>query len=647
MASERRKGASRRTSPSVGPRPDSDHPVTPTQHLSSSGRDRVRHLIRRQRAARADRFDVDDADRSPPSATPRPGSILGTRVLRTEDPGLLTGSRQYLADLPLVNRLHAVFVRSDVAHGLLSAIHVDDAVEMPGVVAVHTADNLGVAPHHGFVPVHPDFVRPPLADGKVRFVGEPIAVVLAETFEQGQDAARADLGRHRPTAGGHRRRRCPRRRCAGASSTRTARTWPRSTSTLRSTASAAPTMSPADGSSTSASPSSRWSPTVVPPRSMHDGRLTFWASTQMPHGLHGQLAGALGMDRSDIRVVTAQVGGGFGGKAGIHAEYSVVAAASRLTGRPVQWVPTRSDDMKALPHSRGQVQYVELGSADRRHLHRPAGAPRRRRRRLSDDRRLPAGRHAAHVAGHVRLRLHRVRHRGGGHQHHADGRLPRRGPPRGDRPRGACRRPGRPRTRNRPDRDPQEELPRRRRLPVHHAHREHLRQRPLLAAARPGRRTGRATSSSEPINGGGASPATASCSASASPPTSRSPPAEAPTSSAPSRCTPTDRRRSSPAPCRTGRATRRRTPCWCPSRPASPSTASISSTATPIASAPAAARAAHARCRSVDRPCREPPKRWSTRPRSSPRGCSKPTSPTSWSTPPPARSAWPGCRRRH
>src|SRR6187431_290674 len=127
----------------------------------------------------------------PPSAAPRPGSILGTRVLRTEDPGLLTGSRKYLADLPLVNRLHAVFVRSDVAHGVVNSINIDDATGMPGVVAILTADNLGVAPHHGFVPVHPDFVRPPLADGKVRFVGEPIAVVLAETFEQGEDAAEA------------------------------------------------------------------------------------------------------------------------------------------------------------------------------------------------------------------------------------------------------------------------------------------------------------------------------------------------------------------------------------------------------------------------------------------------------------------------
>ena len=120
---------------------------------------------------------------------PRPGSILGTRVTRTEDPALLTGAAKYLADLPFTDRLHAVFVRSDVAHGLLGEIHVDDAASMPGVVAILTATELGVAPHHGFVTVHPDFARPPLATDRVRFVGEPIAVVLAETFEQGEDAA--------------------------------------------------------------------------------------------------------------------------------------------------------------------------------------------------------------------------------------------------------------------------------------------------------------------------------------------------------------------------------------------------------------------------------------------------------------------------
>src|SRR4051794_28147302 len=98
------------------------------------------------------------------------GSILGTRVVRTEDPDLLTGAAKYVNDLDLPGKLHAAFARSEVAHAELRAVNVDDALATPGVVAVYTATDLGLAPHHGFVTVHPDFARPPLADGMVRFV---------------------------------------------------------------------------------------------------------------------------------------------------------------------------------------------------------------------------------------------------------------------------------------------------------------------------------------------------------------------------------------------------------------------------------------------------------------------------------------------
>src|SRR5215212_9214419 len=122
-----------------------------------------------------------------------PGSILGNRVLRIEDPRLLTGSAKYLADLPLDAPLHAVFVRSDLAHGTISSIDVSDAEAMPGVVAVWTAQQLAVDPHHGFAKVHDDFARPPLATDRVRFVGEAVAVVFAESREQAVDAAAAVL----------------------------------------------------------------------------------------------------------------------------------------------------------------------------------------------------------------------------------------------------------------------------------------------------------------------------------------------------------------------------------------------------------------------------------------------------------------------
>ena len=119
------------------------------------------------------------------------GSILGTRVRRTEDPTLLTGSAKYLDDLDLPGKLQAVFARSELAHARVGAVHIDEARAVPGVVAVYTAGDLGVAPHHGFATVHPDFARPPLADGVVRFVGEAIAVVVGETVSAAADGAAA------------------------------------------------------------------------------------------------------------------------------------------------------------------------------------------------------------------------------------------------------------------------------------------------------------------------------------------------------------------------------------------------------------------------------------------------------------------------
>src|SRR5262245_14345302 len=127
-----------------------------------------------------------------------PGSILGTRVLRTEDPALLTGSARYLNALQRPGKLHAVFARSEVAHASLAAVHIDDAVAVPGVVAVYTGETLGVAPHHGFVAVHPDFARPPLAVDVVRFVGEAIAVVIGETVTAASDGAAAVWADYEP-----------------------------------------------------------------------------------------------------------------------------------------------------------------------------------------------------------------------------------------------------------------------------------------------------------------------------------------------------------------------------------------------------------------------------------------------------------------
>jgi carbon-monoxide dehydrogenase large subunit len=302
---------------------------------------------------------TDANDAAIPASTH--GSILGTRVLRTEDPGLLTGQRRYVADLQLEGALQAVFVRSGVAHGTITAIHTDEAVGLPGVVAVWTAAELGVAPHHGFMKVHDDFARPPLAVDRVRFVGEAIAVVFAETYEEGEDAAGAIWAEIDPL--------------------------PAIIDPETAFDDEAPLIFPDHGSNEAMIITDRSvvdldaiSDIVVRGRYVNqrmavapmepdccaaavtpEGRLQVWPSTQMPHGLHAQLAEVLGLDTADIHVTTPQVGGGFGGKAGLHPEYTVVATAARALGRPVVWVPTRSEDMQTLPHSRGQVQYAEIG----------------------------------------------------------------------------------------------------------------------------------------------------------------------------------------------------------------------------------------------------------------------------------------------
>ncbi len=288
------------------------------------------------------------------------GSILGTRVVRTEDPALLTGSARYMDDIDVPGKLHAAFARSELAHARLEDVHIEDALAVPGVVAVYTAADLGVAPHHGFAPVHPDFLRPPLADGVVRFVGEAIAMVVAETPIAAADGAAAIWTEYDPL--------------------------PAVVDPELALAPDAPLVFPDHGSNqavTSTDPAidlEAISDIVVRGRYVNqrmavvpmetngciaipesDGRMTFYASTQMPHAVRNQLAAAIAVEPAVLHVIAPQVGGGFGGKAGVSHEYSAVAAAARHLDRPVGWSPTRSEDLVSLPHSRGQIQYAEVG----------------------------------------------------------------------------------------------------------------------------------------------------------------------------------------------------------------------------------------------------------------------------------------------
>ncbi len=289
------------------------------------------------------------------------GSILGTRVLRTEDPALLVGEVRYLADLGLADVLHAVFVRSEMAHAEIERIDVDAARSAPGVVGVYTAIDLGLAPFHGMVKVDDAFARPPLAVDRVRFVGEAVAVVVAHTAVAARDAADlVDVRLRALDAVVH-----PADAVAPDAPLLFA-DRPDNVALSTTDTVASGLFDDADVVVRARLVNQRIAVAPLEPHAVAadvqaDGRLVVYGSTQMPHLLQQLLAGSLAMPADQVRVVTPPVGGGFGGKAGLYPEQVVVAALAQRHGGPVQWVATRSEDMLCLSHSRAQVQYAELG----------------------------------------------------------------------------------------------------------------------------------------------------------------------------------------------------------------------------------------------------------------------------------------------
>jgi len=293
-----------------------------------------------------------------------PGSILGTRVLRVEDPELLKGGGTYVGNLRIDGLKHAAFVRSPMAHARIERIDTVEAQAAPGVAAVITAADLGIEPYHGFMVLNEACARPPLATDKVRFVGEPVAVVIADSVAAALDAAELVVVDYDPLpavsgpeaalhpdaplqfeqlgtnlAAGFRDPPDP-DPLAGAARVIRLRIDNQRVAVVPMEGNAIAAIPGADG----------------------DGyELTVYVSTQMPHGFQSTLCRLLHLDKDTVRVITPHVGGGFGAKAGVTAEHLVATEAARKLGQPVSWVETRSENMVAMPHGRGQVDYVEMG----------------------------------------------------------------------------------------------------------------------------------------------------------------------------------------------------------------------------------------------------------------------------------------------
>ena len=291
------------------------------------------------------------------------GSILGNAVQRLEDPTLLTGEGKYVDDLVETGMLYVHFVRSAVAHGELVSVDLSDAESMPGVVAIYHSggDDLGLPTFQGF-PMMPETLnRPVFATGKVRFVGDIVAAVVAETAAQASDAAEAVIVDYE--------------------------TLPAVINAVDGLAADAPLLFPDTGTNicfVSEFGKEGGDPTegaeVVAEVTMVSQRLagvpmenngvvvvpdgdglTMWVSHQAPHTVHAGYAPMLGLEPDQLRVVCPWVGGGFGPKAAAYVEHIVAAKAAQVLNRPVKWIATRSEDMLALVQGRDFVMNARLG----------------------------------------------------------------------------------------------------------------------------------------------------------------------------------------------------------------------------------------------------------------------------------------------
>lgn len=286
-------------------------------------------------------------------------SILGNRVVRREDPALLTVGGTYVDDIAAPDGAHVVFVRSTVAHATIASIDLDDARTMPGVIDLVTAADVSLGDLVPIAMLDARFARPVLARDRVRYVGEPIVAVVAETRGQAVDAAEMVIVDLEPLP-------------AVVDMT---------------TAATDPTiLFPEIGTNVALSMPDRGEPisfddcdVVVECTTINqrlaaapienrsgiawwdDDRLIVHIGCQGAHPVRATIAEVYGVDPAKVRVVCPDVGGGFGAKSQPAPEVVILGELARRTGRPVRWTETRSENLTGMGHGRGQVQKVKLG----------------------------------------------------------------------------------------------------------------------------------------------------------------------------------------------------------------------------------------------------------------------------------------------
>ena len=300
-------------------------------------------------------------------------SILGTRVIRTEDPRLLTAGGVYVDDLrtPELNgAARLTFVRSPVAHARITGIDTGAAISAPGVVAVLTVadmDDLAPPPPSSGewdgspAPLGGPWAEPLLAVDTVRFVGEPVAVVITDGRYQGEDAADLVSVDYEPlpVVLGPAAAVADETLLFPAAGTNVAVANPVPTDDAPFDACEVVVGQDVVNQRVACLPMEGRASAV----SYENGKLTVWASSQNAQVSRFILAGALGMAPDQIRVVVPDVGGGFGAKIGIDRDTITLAWAARKLGRALRWAETRSENLVAMSQGRGQWQRIKIGGS--------------------------------------------------------------------------------------------------------------------------------------------------------------------------------------------------------------------------------------------------------------------------------------------
>jgi carbon-monoxide dehydrogenase large subunit len=289
------------------------------------------------------------------------GRFMGQAVARSEDPRLLAGRGRYIADVVVPGASDAAFLRSEVARGRIISLDVEAARSAPGVRAVYTAADLNPLVHDTAVPGLPEGPFPPkycLAENDVRFVGDPIAVVIAENRYLAEDAVELidiDIEPQEPVID-----------INAARNGDGALVHPEIGT---NTPSVIPVFGDPDLEHAFAEAAHVVRDDIVMHRYVqapmecrgiiadwdpYTNELTVWSGTQSVYGVQSLLAGLLDIGTNQIRVVQPDVGGGFGQKMAIMRDEWAVVLAARLLGRPVRWIEDRRENLTAAAHARDE-----------------------------------------------------------------------------------------------------------------------------------------------------------------------------------------------------------------------------------------------------------------------------------------------------